>query len=135
MALLTLISFRGISQNCNSESTTTTLKFKLQTIGIVISSNDPETVWNAFRLANYSIEQGDTVSVFLLGKGVESPNISTTEFNVKEMMQTFSDKSGKLSACGTCLALRKTEGTELCPVLTLSDSYAIIKTNEKILTF
>jgi len=42
------------------------------TIGIVISTNDAETVWNAFRLANYALNQGDTVSVFLLGKGVET---------------------------------------------------------------
>ncbi|MCK5451298.1 MAG: hypothetical protein KAI70_06000, partial [Candidatus Omnitrophica bacterium] len=26
-------------------------------IGIIISSNDPETVWNAFRLANYSVQE------------------------------------------------------------------------------
>jgi hypothetical protein len=42
-------------------------------IGIVISSNDPETVWNAFRFANFSCQKGDSVSVFLLGKGVEAP--------------------------------------------------------------
>ncbi len=42
------------------------------TIGIVISTNDAEMVWNAFRLANHALNQGDTVSVFLLGKGVET---------------------------------------------------------------
>jgi len=39
--------------------------------GIIISSNDPETVWNAFRFANLSIKKGDEVKIFLLGKGVE----------------------------------------------------------------
>ena len=43
---------------------------KSTSIGIVIYSNDTETVWNALRLANYSKNQGDTVSIFLLGKGV-----------------------------------------------------------------
>lgn len=39
-------------------------------LGICIYSNDPESVWNAFRFANYSIKQfQDEVRVFLLGKG------------------------------------------------------------------
>lgn len=40
-------------------------------ICIVVYSNDVETVWNALRLANHSSVEGDTVCVFLLGKGVE----------------------------------------------------------------
>jgi uncharacterized protein involved in oxidation of intracellular sulfur len=110
-------------------------KFKPQTIGIVITSNDPETVWNAFRLANYSVEQGDTVSVFLLGKGVESPTIVSKDFDVKQMMETFSNSSRKLFACGTCLKLRNTEGSKLCPVSSLSELYVIIKQSEIVLTF
>lgn len=109
--------------------------FKPQKIGVVISSNDPETVWNAFRLANYSVEQGDTVSIFLFGKGVESPNINNKDFDVKKMMETFSNNKGSIFACGTCLQLRNTEGTTLCPVSTLADLYKIIKSNEIVLTF
>lgn len=109
--------------------------FKPQKIGIIISSNDPETVWNAFRLANYSSEQGDTVSVFLLGKGVEAPNINNKDFDVKKMMETFSNNKGTIFACGTCLQMRNTEGTALCPVSTLADLYVIIKSNEILLTF
>ncbi len=106
-----------------------------QKIAIVISSNDPETVWNAFRLANYSVEQGDSVSVFLLGKGVESPGIVSQDFDIKEMMETFSNNNGRILACGTCLQLRDTEGSKLCPVSSLSDLYAIMKTSEILLTF
>ena len=40
-------------------------------LGIVIYSNDPETVWNAFRFGNFSRKQGDEVKIFLLAKGVE----------------------------------------------------------------
>jgi uncharacterized protein involved in oxidation of intracellular sulfur len=29
--------------------------------GIIIYSNDPESVWNAFRLGNYAIKEGDEV--------------------------------------------------------------------------
>jgi len=108
---------------------------KSMKIGIVISSNDPETVWNAFRFGNYSLNQGDSVSVFLLGKGVEAPEIKDKTFNVIEMMTTFAENKGKIMACGTCLQLRKSEGSHLCPVSTLSDLYEMIQSNEKILTF
>jgi len=53
-------------------------------IGIIIYSNDPETVWNAFRLGNYAIKEGDEVKAFLSGKGVESESIDTEAFNVTE---------------------------------------------------
>lgn len=40
-------------------------------LGIIIYSNDAETVWNAYRFANFSLNKGDAVKVFLLAKGVE----------------------------------------------------------------
>ena len=44
-------------------------------IGIVISQTDPETVWNAFRFANFSLGKQHDVRVFLIGKGVECVEI------------------------------------------------------------
>jgi uncharacterized protein involved in oxidation of intracellular sulfur len=35
-------------------------------LGIVIYSDHPETVWNAFRLANFSLNKKDQVKVFLM---------------------------------------------------------------------
>ena len=40
-------------------------------LGIIITRTEPETVFNALRLALYSLEQGDPVRIFLSGKGVE----------------------------------------------------------------
>ncbi len=40
-------------------------------IHLVLSHTEPETVFNAIRLAQYSLKQGDTVEIFLMGKGVE----------------------------------------------------------------
>ena len=45
-------------------------------LGIVIYSDHPETVWNAFRLANFSLNKNDTVNVFLMTKGVEAETLS-----------------------------------------------------------
>jgi uncharacterized protein involved in oxidation of intracellular sulfur len=119
----------------NFGDTKTDQKFKPQKIGIVISSNDPETVWNAFRLANYSVNHGDTVSVFLLGKGVEAPAIVNKNFDVKAIIEAFSKNGGEIFACGTCLKSRNTEGLKLCAVSTLADLYVIIKSSDIVLTF
>ena len=59
-------------------------------IGICVYTNDPESVWNAFRFGNYSIKHSqDEVRVFLLGKGVEAEMLDTDNFKVTEQMRTF----------------------------------------------
>ncbi len=137
--LLILICFSANRVNAQSSSNhgdkKSTETNKPSKIGIVISSNDPETVWNAFRLANYSVQEGDTVSIFLVGKGVETPTMSSKDYDVKGLMEKFYDAGGKILACGTCLKSRNNEGSELCPVSTLSELYKIVKTNNIILTF
>ncbi len=50
-------------------------------IGIVITTNDAETVWNTFRFANATLSGGHAVRTFLLGKGVEIPKIDDTKYN------------------------------------------------------
>ncbi len=104
-------------------------------IGIVIATNDAETSWNAFRFGVFSLTKKDTVKVFLLGKGVEVQDVSHEKFNVKEQMQKFADASGKIYACGTCLKVRDSEGTELCPLSTMNDLYEIVQEADKVLTF
>ena len=79
-------------------------------LGIVVYSNDPETVFNAFRLGVFSLGKGDSVRVFLLAKGVESEALDDNQFKVSEQMQSFVDANGEMFACGTCLKIRKSTG-------------------------
>jgi len=104
-------------------------------IGLVIYSNDSETVWNAFRFGNFALRQGDEVKAFLLGKGVEREALDTDKFKVTEQMRSFVDGGGRIFACGTCLKLRQSEGSELCPLSTMKDLYEIVKSSDKIITF
>jgi uncharacterized protein involved in oxidation of intracellular sulfur len=55
-------------------------------IGIVLSTSEPETVFNVLRLGNYTLTQGDTVRIFLLGKGVELDKIQDNRFNVRQQV-------------------------------------------------
>ena len=104
-------------------------------LGIIIYSQDAETVWNAFRLGVYSLGQGDQVSVFLLAKGVECQSLDSDKFKVSEQMQAFHDQGGKILACGTCLKMRQKEGTEMCPLSSMKDLYEMIKTSDKVVSF
>lgn len=104
-------------------------------LGIVIYSNEPETVWNAFRLGIFSLKEKDEVKVFLLAKGVECESLDTDKFKVTEQMQSFVNNGGKILACGTCLKIRNSEGSEICPLSTMADLYNLIKESDKVITF
>jgi uncharacterized protein involved in oxidation of intracellular sulfur len=104
-------------------------------IGIVIYSNDPETVRNAFRFGNFALKEKDEVMVFLLAKGVECESLDAEKFKVTEHMRSFVDSGGKIFACGMCLKIRQSEGSEMCPLSTMKDLYKIIKGVDKVITF
>jgi len=103
-------------------------------LGMIISQTDPETVFNALRLALYSLEQGDEVSIFLSGKGVEIDSIRDEKFDVKGQAQKVLEAGGQFFACGTCLNLRNSEGSEICPMSTLKDHYEIVRDSDRIVT-
>ena len=58
-------------------------------LGVIISSNDVETCWNAIRYANFALGQKDKVKIFFMGKGVKYHNISTDKFNTVEQAEKF----------------------------------------------
>ncbi len=104
-------------------------------LGIIIYSNDSETVWNAFRFGNFTLKENDEVEIFLLAKGVECESLDTDKFKVTEQMQTFIENGGKILACGSCLKIRQSEGSETCPLSTMKDLYDIVKKCDKVITF
>lgn len=104
-------------------------------IGIILSQTDPETVFNALRLANYSLKQGDTVRIFLLGRGVEIDGINDPKFAVHEQAQAVLAAGGQFLACGTCLQLRGSKGSDICPISTLKDLHEMVRESDRLLTF
>jgi uncharacterized protein involved in oxidation of intracellular sulfur len=103
-------------------------------LGIIIAQTDPETVFNALRLALYSREQGDEVRIFLSGKGVEIDGIEDSKFDVKGQAQKVLDAGGQFFACGICLKLRDSDGSEICPLSTLKDHYEIVRDSDRLVT-
>jgi uncharacterized protein involved in oxidation of intracellular sulfur len=101
----------------------------------VIYSNDVETVWNAFRFANYSRSQGDSVNIFLLGKGVELEDLVKSDSKIKEQTDKFLNGGGTILGCGTCLKSRNNNEPQVCKFSSLKDLYEIIRKNKIVMTF
>lgn len=104
-------------------------------LGLVLSSNDPETALNALRLANFSVAQGDAVTLFLLGKGVELDQIGNDKFDVRGQAEALLEAGGRIAACGTCLRLRAKEGSEVCPLSTMKDVYELLRESDRVVSF
>ena len=103
-------------------------------LGIDITQTEPETVFNTLRLALYSLQREDQVRIFLSGKGVDIDKIEDSQFDVRGEAQKVLDAGGEFMACGTCLKLRNSEGSEICPLSTLKDHYEVIRDSDKVIT-
>jgi uncharacterized protein involved in oxidation of intracellular sulfur len=55
----------------------------------IISTDEPETVFNAMRLANVSVQRGDETTVFMLGRGVLYEKSGTDQFDVLGEVNKF----------------------------------------------
>jgi uncharacterized protein involved in oxidation of intracellular sulfur len=56
---------------------------------MIIASDAGETIYNAMRLANVAQQQGDEVSVFMLGQGVTFEQQGSEQFNVMGEIDKF----------------------------------------------
>lgn len=103
-------------------------------LGLIIETNDAERIWNGFRLANTALDADHSVEVFLLGDGVEAPDIETETFNPSGLMRKYLNAGGTLYACGTCLDSRDLEEDDLRPRSTMADCLTIVETADEVLT-
>ena len=134
--ILVILSIWVLSNSVNSQINIQDSEEKEPTsLGIVIYSNDTETVWNALRFANFSKKQGDTINIFLLGKGVELENLIKESKDLDEQVGIFLDNGGSILGCGTCLQSRNQNEPQICRLSSLADLYALVRENQIILTF
>ena len=103
--------------------------------GIIISTNEAEVVWNAFRFGVTSLKANHEVKVFLINKGVEVEEIKDEKYNVKEQTDLFIKNKGQILACGICLKSREKEGSNVCPISTMKDLLRLVEESDKVLTF
>lgn len=107
---------------------------------IIISSRDPETVWNAFRFASTTLVYENEATVFLLGSGVEAPTLGTIKFDINEQIGIFREQGGQMIGCGICCEIRRDtipylEGELNCDLGSMQQLYALTAEADKVLTF
>ncbi|MDD5081875.1 MAG: DsrE family protein [Dehalococcoidales bacterium] len=110
-------------------------------LGLIVYSNDPETMSNALQFATYALKAGDQVKLFLLGKGVEAESLGKTEsyamqtFKTSEQMRSFVESGGQIFASGKCLDFREIGLPQLCTLSTMKDMYEMVRNSDKVVTF
>ncbi len=102
-------------------------------LGIIISSDDAESVFHAFRFGAFARKKNDQVKVFLMGKAVGVDAKAEGEFKVIEQIRAFLDAGGKLYACGSCLKQHNLEPAETRPASKMDDYYDIVAESDRIL--
>ncbi|MFO7603690.1 MAG: DsrE family protein [Gammaproteobacteria bacterium] len=98
------------------------------------------TIWNALRLASTTLGYDHSVTVFLLGKGVECVNVKSLKYDIREQLQVFAEHGGSLMGCGVCVESRADVmpflGEDLSCVLgSMQNLYGLIHEADKVLTF
>jgi len=104
-------------------------------LGIVISSGDAETVWNALRLGVAAQSKGDSVVVFVIGKAIDVFMADTSKYEISKTSQNIWNKGGTIYTCATCAKSRHTENVQMCTITSIFDLYEIVKHSKKVVTF
>ena len=137
--VLSFILFSAISAKAQlipgCENVTAFNKSSTPDMGIIISSGDAETVWNALRLGIAAQSKGDTVVIFVISKAVDVFIKDTSAFDIPKTSLQFVSKGGDIYTCATCAALRHTENVQMCTITSIYDLYEIVKQSKKLVTF
>lgn len=105
-------------------------------LGIILQSNQPEHVWNTFRLGIAARKAGHRVEMFLMNEGSELDTIPDSErFDISQKIADYKRLGGTLFACRTCLDIRGKKESAVCPVATMSDLLKLVERSDKMLVF
>lgn len=102
---------------------------------MIISTNEPESAWNAFRLGVTALKAKHDVKAFLMSKGVEVEDIKDAKYDVRGQIELFMQNNGQMLACGTCLKSREKGSSDVCPISTMQDLLKLVEESDKVLTF
>ncbi len=104
-------------------------------IGLVLSANQPELAWNAFRLGLRPSRTSTESRCSCSGGGSKRKKCGTKKFGEMKMMREFVNNGGTILACSTCLRIRSKGGTELRPISTMQDMLDLAVESDRVLTF
>jgi len=73
-------------------------KEKNMKILFIVCQDNPEVLWNAFRLANIMLEEMEDVTIFLNGPSVKYEELDSEKFPLKNLAKVFTLSEGQLFA-------------------------------------
>jgi sulfur relay (sulfurtransferase) complex TusBCD TusD component (DsrE family) len=137
LILLVIITAKGSFAQLFSacENVTAFNKSRTPDIGIVISSGDSETVWNALRLGIAAQSKGDSVVIFVISKAVDVFMKDTSSYEISKTSGQFVSSGGDIYTCATCAKMRNTENVQMCTITSIYDLYEIVKRSKKVVSF
>lgn len=65
-------------------------------LGIIVSTKDPEILWNAFRFANLCLNNDDDVILFLNAPAVAYHEVNSPKYKLEELLKSFALSDGVL---------------------------------------
>src|SRR3989338_8783644 len=105
-------------------------------LGIILQSNNPEHVWNTFRLGIAALKASHQVEIFLMSEGSELDVIpDSNNFDISAKAAKFKELKGEIYACGTCLKVRGKEESKIYPVAAMSELLKMVENSDKVLVF
>lgn len=105
-------------------------------IGVIITTNEVEKAWNAFRYMNTALEMDHEVTTFLMSAGVECEFMDHEFFNVSDQIDRFIENKGKIFSCSTCLQFRKLhDRAQRTEITTMLKAVKMTEENDQVLTF
>lgn len=72
--------------------------------------------------------------IILSGKGVEIDEIDDPDFDLAAQAQDVLDAGSEFLACGSCLKLRNSDGSEICPLSTLKAHHEVVRDSDRLIT-
>lgn len=106
-------------------------------IGILISSGDPETLWNAFRFGVLclNMDYENEVTIFLNAHATAYEDADSEMFNIKELAKSFVLGGGKIIGCQKSMGARGLESNEICQKGGQKDLYELMVKSDKFICF
>jgi len=104
-------------------------------IGIILTTKDYETIWNALRVASEAKNRNHEVKVFLMGEARDLENLTHNKFDVMAQISAFISAGGKFIVRGEIPSDTNTKEAEKFIYSAMNKCIDIIEWADKIVSF
>jgi len=104
-------------------------------IGIILTTKEYETIWNALRVATEAKNRKHEVKVFLMGEAVDLENLTHNKFDVMAQISAFISAGGKFIVRGEIPSDINTDEAKTFIYSAMNKCIDVIEWADKIVSF